>query len=55
MSETFKSYRRFARTAVSDLLRHQGEDVVRVYRNKINASASETEVSRVLAEVRTRL
>lgn len=55
MSMEFKVYRRHARQAVNDLLRHKGKDTVLYYRNKINLATTEAEVSRVLVEVRENL
>lgn len=52
MSMEFKTYRKNAREAVNDLLAHRGKDTVLYYRNKINMSKTEAEVSRILAEVR---
>lgn len=52
MSKSFKEVRSFARAAVRDLLVCQPKEVVQKYINRINASTTENEVSRVLADVR---
>lgn len=52
MSENFKSYRRLARTATRELLVFKSREKVQQYIDRINASKTENEVSRILADVR---
>lgn len=52
MSQNFKEYRRIARTATRELLVFKSRDEVQRFIDRINASKTEAEVSRVLADVR---
>lgn len=52
MSKSFREYRRFARNATWDLLIHKPIEVAQSFIDRINASKTEAEVSRVLADVR---
>lgn len=55
MSIEFKSSRAFARKAVRELLAHRGNTVIKRYIDKINASTSTNEISRILADVRNEI
>lgn len=52
MSQSFKEYRKFARRATRDLLVCKTRAEVQKYIDRINASKTEAEVSRVMADVR---
>lgn len=52
MTREFKTARENARNAISDLLSHKGNATVFYYRNKVNLSKTENELSRILVEVR---
>ena len=52
MSQSFKLYRRNARTVTRQLLIQQPNEVVAEFIQRINASINEAQVSIVLADVR---
>lgn len=52
MNQSFKEYRRIARTATRELLICRPRAEVERFIARINASKTEAEVSRVLADVR---
>lgn len=52
MSQSFKNYRKDARTACRQLLAHKGADTVAMFINRINATTSEGQLCIIMGEVR---